>query len=69
MNSVRERIENVKIIRDWKTGVSKGYGFILFYEPIMATSAMNRVNNSRPGSAAERGGGDGLQINGRTIRL
>lgn len=65
IDSVRERIESVKIIRDWKTGVSKGYGFIQFYEPMMATSAMESVN-SRSSSV---GGGGGLQINGRKIRL
>ena len=59
VDSIKERmIESVKIIRDWKTGASKGYGFIQFYEPMMATSTMESV----------RGGG-GLQIHGRTLRL
>ncbi len=74
IDSLREtQIESVKIIRDWKTGASKGYGFIQFYEPMMATSAMESVNNIissiRPGSVAVGGGGGGLRINGRKIRL
>ena len=67
VESVRERIESVKIIRDWKTGQSKGYGFIQFYEPMMATSAMESVNQQQQDSVG--GGGRGLRINGRQIRL
>ncbi|EED87040.1 RNA binding protein, partial [Thalassiosira pseudonana CCMP1335] len=52
------RIESVKIVRDWKSGKSKGYGFIQFYEPMVATSAMKSVNE-----------GKGLRIKGRPIRL
>ena len=33
-------IESFKLIRDWKTGKSKGYGFINFMDPMYATSAM-----------------------------
>ena len=58
INSVNERIESIKIIRDWKTNQSKGYGFIQFYEPMVATSAMESINK-----------GKGLKINGRRIRL
>jgi RNA recognition motif-containing protein len=64
VDSIKERmIESVKIIRDWKTGQSKGYGFIQFYEPMMATSAMESVRGEQG-----RGGG-GLQIHGRKLRL
>lgn len=58
IDSVNERIESIKIISDWKTGQSKGYGFIQFYEPMVATSAMESINK-----------GKGLKINGRRIRL
>ena len=58
IESVNERIESIKIIRDWKTNQSKGYGFIQFYEPMVATSAMESINK-----------GKGLKINGRRIRL
>jgi len=58
IESVNERIESIKIIRDWKTNQSKGYGFIQFYEPMVATSAMESINKGR-----------GLKINGRRIRL
>ena len=52
---VEERIESIKIIRDWKTGQSKGYGFLMFYEPMVATSAMESARN--------------LKIKGRVVRL
>eukprot|EP00584_Thalassiosira_punctigera_P007736 CAMPEP_0172530888 /NCGR_PEP_ID=MMETSP1067-20121228/4494_1 /TAXON_ID=265564 ORGANISM="Thalassiosira punctigera, Strain Tpunct2005C2" /NCGR_SAMPLE_ID=MMETSP1067 /ASSEMBLY_ACC=CAM_ASM_000444 /LENGTH=385 /DNA_ID=CAMNT_0013315187 /DNA_START=54 /DNA_END=1211 /DNA_ORIENTATION=+ len=58
--AVGDRIESVKIIRDWKTGKSKGYGFIQFYEPMVATSAMESIN---------KGTGRGWRIKGRRIRL
>jgi len=38
-------IDSFKIIRDWKTGQSKGYGFIQFTEPIYATAAMEMIKN------------------------
>ena len=37
-------VKSVKIIRDWKTKASKGYGFALFTDPIFATSAMEVLN-------------------------
>jgi|EP00970_Alexandrium_tamarense_P008984 hypothetical protein len=58
LDKVGQRIESVKIVRDWKSGKSKGYGFIQFYEPMVATSAMKSVNE-----------GKGLRIKGRPIRL
>lgn len=33
-------ISSLKIIRDWKTGKSKGYGFAIFCDPMFATCAM-----------------------------
>lgn len=60
LESVGDRIESIKIIRDWKTGKSKGYGFVQFYEPMVATSAMESVN---------KGKGQGWRIKGRKIRL
>lgn len=38
-------IDSFKIIRDWKTGKSKGFGFIQFTEPIYATAAMEIIKN------------------------
>ena len=38
-------VDSFKIIRDWKTGKSKGFGFIQFIEPIYATAAMEMVRN------------------------
>ncbi|KAL9178529.1 hypothetical protein ACHAXT_001867 [Thalassiosira profunda] len=58
LDAVGDRIESVKVIRDWKTGKSKGYGFVQFYEPMVATSAMESIN---------RGGG--WKIGGRRVRL
>ncbi|KAL7547890.1 hypothetical protein ACHAWF_011158 [Thalassiosira exigua] len=60
LESVGDRVESIKIIRDWKTGQSKGYGFMQFYEPMVATSAMESVN---------KGKGGGWRIKGRRIRL
>lgn len=48
-------VESVKIITDWKTGKSKGYGFVLFIDPIFATSSMEIVK--------------GKKLKGRVIRL
>ncbi len=48
-------VESVKIISDWKTGISKGYGFIQFMDPIYATSAMEIIK--------------GKKLMGRVIRL
>jgi hypothetical protein len=33
-----------KVIRDWKTGKSKGYGFAVFSDPMYATVCMESVN-------------------------
>lgn len=38
-------VKSVKIIRDWKTHQSKGYGFALFTDPMFATSAMEQCRN------------------------
>eukprot|EP00578_Thalassiosira_sp_NH16_P023681 CAMPEP_0181083814 /NCGR_PEP_ID=MMETSP1071-20121207/4366_1 /TAXON_ID=35127 /ORGANISM="Thalassiosira sp., Strain NH16" /LENGTH=350 /DNA_ID=CAMNT_0023165513 /DNA_START=482 /DNA_END=1534 /DNA_ORIENTATION=+ len=57
--AVGDRIESVKIIRDWRTNKSKGYGFVQFYEPMVATSAMESVNKGKKG----------WRIKGRRIRL
>jgi RNA recognition motif-containing protein len=48
-------VESVKIIRDWKTNKSKGYGFVQFIEPMLATSAMQSIKNKK--------------LKGRVIRL
>ncbi|KAL7529407.1 hypothetical protein ACHAXR_002952 [Thalassiosira sp. AJA248-18] len=63
-DAVGDRIESIKIIRDWKTGNSKGYGFMQFYEPMVATSAMESVNK---GNNLNKGGA--WKIKGRKIRL
>ena len=38
---------SIKIIRDWKTGKSKGYGFVVFSDPMFATCAMEFCNNKK----------------------
>jgi len=38
---------SVKIIRDWRTHESKGYGFIQFMDPIFATSALELIRNKK----------------------
>ena len=48
-------VESVKIIHDWKTNKSKGFGFVQFYDPIFATSAMESIKNKK--------------LKGRVIRL
>ena len=59
---VDERIQSIKIVRDWKTGLSKGYGFIQFYDAMAATSAIVDINtNSKTGG--------GLIVGGRKVRL
>jgi len=60
LESVGDRVESIKIIRDWKTGKSKGYGFVQFYEPMAATSAMESINKGTSGK---------WRIKGRRIRL
>lgn len=42
-----QNIESIKIIRDWKSGESKGYGFIQFMAPIFATSALELIKGKR----------------------
>mmetsp|Transcript_15487 Transcript_15487/g.26422 ORF Transcript_15487/g.26422 Transcript_15487/m.26422 type:complete len:390 (-) Transcript_15487:86-1255(-) len=59
---VDERIESIKVIRDWKTGKSKGFGFLQFYEPMVATSTMVSMNQAKN----KKGG---WKIKGRTVRL
>jgi len=48
-------VASIKIITDWKTGESKGFGFIQFFEPMSATSAMTIVKNKK--------------LKGRVVRL
>jgi RNA recognition motif-containing protein len=36
-----------KIIREWKTGKSKGYGFAVFSDPMYATVCMESVNGKK----------------------
>ncbi len=40
-------VESVKIITDWKTGISKGYGFVQFMDPIYATSAIELIKGKK----------------------
>jgi hypothetical protein len=40
-----KNIDSFKIIRDWKTDKSKGFGFIQFKEPIYATAALEMIKN------------------------
>lgn len=37
-------LHSAKVIHDWKTGKSKGYGFVQFIDPIYATVCMDVVN-------------------------
>ena len=60
LEAVGDKLESIKIIRDWRSGKSKGYGFLQFYEPMAATSAMESIN---------KGTGKGWRIKGRRIRL
>lgn len=48
-------VESVKIIHEWKTNKSKGFGFVQFYDPMFATSAMESIKNKK--------------LKGRVIRL
>lgn len=50
-----ERVESIKVIRDWKTGKSKGYGFMMFYNALDATTCMTFMK--------------GKTIRGRPIRF
>jgi RNA recognition motif. (a.k.a. RRM, RBD, or RNP domain) len=40
-------VHSVKIIRDWKTNLSKQYGFVLFTDPMFATCAMTFCKNKK----------------------
>lgn len=48
-------VSSCKIIRDWRTGNSKGYAFASFTDPIFATSAMASLRNH--------------ELDGRIVRL
>ena len=66
-DAVDERIQSVRIVRDWRSGASKGYGFLQFYDAMAATSAMEGVNGLGRGGGGRNGGG--VRIGGRRIRL
>jgi RNA recognition motif-containing protein len=40
-------IASLKIIRDWQTQKSKGYGFVIFSDPMFATCAMEFCKNKK----------------------
>lgn len=44
MGQSRLILHSSKVITDWKTGKSKGYGFVVFSDPIFASVAMEVVN-------------------------
>jgi RNA recognition motif-containing protein len=50
-------LHSSKVIHDWKTGKSKGYGFVQFIDPIYATTCMDQVHgqklNGRPVSVSQ----------------
>jgi len=48
-------VRSIKIVTDWKTGKSKGFGFVQFMDPMFATTAMSIVK--------------GKKLKGRVIRL
>lgn len=49
------QVVNAKIILDKETGRSKGYGFVLFSEPLAATYALERL--------------DGQELGGRPLKI
>jgi RNA recognition motif-containing protein len=57
MGQSRMVIHASKVVYDWKTGKSKGYGFVEFVDPIYATVCMDVVNGQtlqgRPVSVAQ----------------
>lgn len=55
MGQSRMALHSFKVIKDWKTGKSKGYGFIEFTDPIYATVCMDVCN--------------GKKLNGRPIKV
>jgi hypothetical protein len=40
-------IHSIKIVKDWKTNTSKGYGFVIFADPMFATCAMEFCKNKK----------------------
>jgi RNA recognition motif. (a.k.a. RRM, RBD, or RNP domain) len=40
-------LKDCQLVTEWKTGNSKGYGFLLFTEPIYATMAITKLNGMR----------------------
>ncbi|KAL3827315.1 hypothetical protein ACHAXA_005061 [Cyclostephanos tholiformis] len=67
---VDRRIRSVRVIRDWKTGKGRGYGFVQFYDAMDATSAMEGINGlgAENGGGGKRRGGDDLNDVGGGIR-
>lgn len=55
MGQSRLVLHSSKVIYDWKTGKSKGYGFVVFTDPIYATVCMEVVN--------------GKTLDGRTVTV
>jgi len=55
MGQSRMALHSFKVIKDWKTGKSKGYGFLEFTDPIYATVCMDVCN--------------GKKLNGRPIKV
>jgi RNA recognition motif-containing protein len=55
MGQSRMVLHSFKVIEDWKTGKSKGYGFLEFTDPIYATVCMDVCN--------------GKDLNGRPIKV
>jgi hypothetical protein len=57
MGQTKFVLHRSKLVTDWKTGKSKGYGFIEFTDPIFATVCMDvcngRVLNGRPLSISQ----------------
>jgi RNA recognition motif-containing protein len=47
MGQSRMVLHSFKIIKDWKTGKSKGYGFMEFTDPIYATVCMDVCNGKK----------------------
>ena len=52
---VGAQVLDCKVICDWRTRKSKGYGFVRFSDPIFATSALEAVKNKK--------------LRGRVVRL